>query len=220
MKTVLQIAATLALISAAVLLMALASAVAHLEPEFQMTLRGVHASANETALTMRNVREATLEWKKASQAQAANATETTARLAENLRHLDAFLKHTDRQLNEVVLPQLAAAVAHQDAQLTATQTQARASLEQFSRDSATTLDQSKLLLSQMSQDATDPAIHLSLQHIEALTANAAGTAKNLQDTTAVLEKYTERLTKPASMLKQIALGALQYGFQLRGLLGL
>lgn len=82
------------------------------------------------------------------------------------------------------------------------------------------LEQTTNLISKLSQDAADPAIQASLRNIELTTANTAATTKNLQDTTVVLEDYAKRLTKPASMLKQVALGALQVGYQLRGLLGL
>lgn len=220
MKKILLFTATLMLGAAFWLCIEMTVTIQELRPQIAETLRGLHASANETALTMRNVREATGEWKKASQAQAANSTAATKELRKDLGDLSALIEHTDRQLNGLVLPQITNLVAHQDASLDDMERQVSIATSKFSRDSSAMLEQTTNLISKLSQDAADPAIQASLRNIELTTANTAATTKNLQDTTVVLEDYAKRLTKPASMLKQVALGALQVGYQLRGLLGL
>lgn len=220
MKKILLFTATLVLGAAFWLCIEITVTIQELRPQVAETLRGLHASANETALTMRNVREATGEWKKASQAQIIYSTDAARMLRKDLGDFDAFIEHTDRQVNGMVLPQLTNLLVHQDASLDDMERQVSIATSKFSRDSSAMLEQTTNLISKLSQDAADPAIQASLRNIELTTANTAATTKNLQDTTVVLEDYAKRLTKPASMLKQVALGALQVGYQLRGLLGL
>jgi hypothetical protein len=205
MKLALHLAGILALLSVGWLCLTLSATVQRLEPQVSMTLRGLHASANETALTMKNVREGTLEWKKASQAQALYSTEAAAQLKRDLVDIDALVKRTDAQLNDGVLPDLAHAVTHQDAELAATQAQVRITLFNFSRDSSATLAQSKNLLDQLDQDASDPAIHSSLEQIQLVTTNVAGTSKDLKD---VADKFRNDYLKPQKfaweLLKSLA----------------
>jgi hypothetical protein len=64
-------------------------------------------------------------------------------------------------------------VKAQNTSLLDTQTQIRTSLFQFSRDSSATLDQSKTLFFQLSQDASDPSIPKSFANFEQTTRNTA-----------------------------------------------
>jgi hypothetical protein len=192
----------------------------HVDVKLAHTIELADRTIAETGEAMTNVRDASRAWNKNSAAQAQAILATERKAQRSMGDLDDFIEHADRQFNGMVLPQLSNLVAHQDASLDDMEKQVSIATSKFSRDSSAMLEQTTTLISKLSQDAADPAIQASLKNIEITTANTAATTKNLQDTTVVLENYAKRLTKPASMLKQVALGALQVGFQLRGLLGL
>ena len=201
MKPLLQASAAAALISVTVFALTLTVAVEHIQPQVLMTLRGLHASANETALTMRNLRDATAEWKEASK----RSTEVELQAKADLVKFGAFVDHTDFELNSQVLPGLRGAIAANSDQLVGLEKTSAETLQQFSRDSSATLAQSKSLLDQLNQDASDPAIHSTLEHVDATTANIAGTSKDLKD---VADKFRNDYLKPQKfaweLLKQLA----------------
>jgi hypothetical protein len=93
----------------------------------------------------------------------------------------------------------------QNSSMLETQAQLRATLFNFSRDSSATLAQSKNLLDQLNQDAADPAIHSSLEQIQLVTTNVAGTSKDLKD---VADKFRNDYLKPQKfaweLLKSLA----------------
>lgn len=96
-------------------------------------------------------------------------------------------------------------VKAQNTSLLDTQTQLRTSLSQFSRDSSATLAQSKSLLDQLNQDASNPAIPSTLQHVDETAAHVAGASKNVEDVT---EKFRNDYLKPQKfaweLLKSLA----------------
>lgn len=124
------------------------------------------------------------------------------------RDLKSGLFGQARQLlgaSDQLLADSDATVKAQNDSLLETQAQLRTSLATFSRDSSVTLDHSKNLLDQLSQDAQDPAIQASLQHVALATDNIAGTTKDLKD---VADKFRSDYLKPQKfaweLLKSLA----------------
>jgi len=220
MSRALQLAKIAALACLCTLLLSLTIAVRSITPKVTYTLENANRTIRETAQTVANIRHATEEWEKASQAQAATATKTEERAAKSLADLDALIQHTDSELNRQVLPALRAAIAANSDQLAGLENQTNESMQHIAADADTITQQTALVMQAAAKDLSDPSIQASLKNTEATTANMAAATASLDRTTQNLEQYARRLTKPASMLKQIALGALQVGYQLRGLLGL
>src|SRR6267378_3288410 len=67
-------------------------------PTIQTTLRDAHVIILEAGLTLKNLREASEEWKKASQAQAQQTTSAMSRVSAAAEGLSSFISSTDRSI--------------------------------------------------------------------------------------------------------------------------
>jgi len=196
MKKALEIAAVLTLSTVMALMLALTLAVHHLDRELGMTMRAIHASADETALTMRNLRNATATWKEASE----RSIDMEVQAKADLETFQTLVGHTDFELNQQVLPRLRAAIAANSAQLVELEKTSTVTLTEFSQNSTATLRQSQGLLASLNRTSNDPMIAATLHNVEVLTssldetsANLAGTSKDLED---VADKFRETYLKP------------------------
>jgi hypothetical protein len=174
-----------------------------LRPTIKTTARDLHATILEAGLTLRNVREASAEWKRASQ----NSTATAQHADAVIRDLDKFIKRTDFQLNSQVLPKLGTAIEANSTQLL--------ELEKASRDAIAESNTAMIHITAMIDTArlqlTDPAIAQSLQNIETTSAHLSESSdeatRAITDLRLMADKLRETYLKPVNawwaVLKEI-----------------
>ena len=146
-----------------------------LQPVAESELRAVHATTLEAGLTLKNIREASAEWKKASQAQ---AQQSTALLAESHQTLASIQRVAD-SLDATVIPAITFAVSEQNQSLLETQAKLRANLDAMQQATA----QLQQTLASANSVIGDPALKQSIDNLQAASAQTAAAMQNLAAST-------------------------------------
>lgn len=220
MKTVIDIAHALAWLSAAVALLCVSYAVLALRIDATNVLNESHRALLEIALTAKNTREASDQWKQASQKEIEYFTETTYQARRALGAVGDLAHNTDAQLNGAVgiLPTFRIAVAAQNENFGILTSQVGTSIKQVAANIQDTTAHTDELLSASAAIAGSPAIGESLQHVDASTANMQEATASVERSVKLIEVATARATKPAAWWKTIFTFVLDAGSKARILL--
>lgn len=174
MKLLIQLLQVVALLLVIALLGGLIYEGLRLQPTLETTARDLHVTVLEAGLTLKNIREATAEWKKASDAQikqsSAVLTETTATLASvqnGVTHLDASLTTLVNRSSE--------AIDQQNQSLLQTQAKLRDNLDQMQKAT----EQLQASIASANLVLANPSIPRSLGNIDRATAQMADSMTNL-----------------------------------------
>jgi uncharacterized protein len=169
------------------------------EPSAETTLRDMHVTVLEAGLTLKNLREATQAWRDSSDAQIKASKELLARGNKSLTSLDVMIKNTDKNLNQLLLPEIAGAVERQDKSLLLIEDRLSVSVAEMTR---ATIALEKTL-SDADKIVTDPKItEASMQLAEAskeLTASLEETHKAVTDVRLIADKARETYLKPVNI---------------------
>lgn len=215
MKTILQASGVVALLAFTVLVVSLTVAVWHVDAQVgvlgnqvSLTLRGLHASANETALTMHNLREATAVWKEASK----RSIDVEVQAKADLVRFENLIRHTDFQLNEQVLPQIKKTIEENSTQLIELEKTTSESVVKITANSDTLTKQASIVMTAAADNLTDPNIKATLQNVKDTSDSTAIASKeiaaSLTDVRQMADKARETYLKPVnlwwSLVKQFA----------------
>lgn len=205
MKLALQLVGILALAVLCVLMGEMAWTTHRIRPKLEVTISNIDRTVIIVGVAATHFEKASAVWEASSKQQAEETTAAMRSISSTAVAYGDLARKTNLSLNTQIFPALMATINSQDSQLTETQTQLRTTLSQFSRDSSATLAQSKSFLDQLSQDASDPAIHSTLVNVDATATNIAGTSKDVKD---VADKFRNDYLKPQKfaweLLKSLA----------------
>jgi hypothetical protein len=170
---------------------------------FATTLRDLHVTILEAGLTLKNLREASETWKKASQEQADNSTKATARVSAAAEQLSLFVSNTDRSVNASLLPAMTQAISQQNAALLASQE----ALQENLKAMLLATQQLQKTLADADTRISDPAIQKSIDNLAAATqqatlamTNVAGITKDGKD---VADKFRNDYMHPSRFAWQL-----------------
>ena len=194
-----------ALLSVTVLTSQLIAELRRLQPSIESSLRDSHATILEAGLTLKNVREASDEWKNASKAQAQQSTEVLADTRKTLERLRLFIAHADGDTGQF-LAAAAGAVEHQDGELSFTQAQFRQNLVELQK-ATVSLD---MAIEDVDRTIADPKIRETIAHLDdssaELNRSMAQLTKLLDDSDAtaadvrrVADKVADEYTKTRNL---------------------
>lgn len=169
-----------------------------LRPKLLVTVSNVDRAVIALGAAASNVEQGAREWKKASSAQAQQATNTETQAAQSLLDLDAMIRRTNRSVNDELAPKLSAAV---DGSVVLIR-QATADLDtttQRAADSFIALDR---VLSSAASTVGDPHIREAIERldeaaagVDVSTQHLAGVTKDVQ---IVADKFKDDYVKPAN----------------------
>lgn len=169
-----------------------------LRPKLLLTVSNVDRAVIALGAAASNVEQGAREWKKASSAQAQQATETEKQAAKSLRDLDAMILRTDRSVNDELAPKLSAA-AEGSVVLLRQATIDLDSTAQRAADSFIALDS---VLSSAASTVADPHIREAIERldeaaagVDVSTQHLAGVTKDVQ---IVADKFKDDYVKPAN----------------------
>jgi hypothetical protein len=184
-------------------------------PVIKTTLRDAHITVLEIGLSAKNLREASAEWKKASEAQAQQATETERQAAKSLRDLDAMIQRTDRSVNDELVPRLVAA-AEAAGNLT---NSAASGLQDTVEGLRPTLGNLARASTAAADTLSDPHIGNALRNLDATSVAVAGAAHHVEGVTEDMQQVANRFRddylKPANRAWATVKAILGLGSQSR-----
>jgi hypothetical protein len=168
----------------------------------EATVRDTHVTILEAGLTLKNLREASEEWKKSSSAQAAYATAAAKQIQADLITANRLLGDIDAQV-----PRFSDLVVHADgaivqasAQLTATAQGMQPVLAGLANDA-----------DELGQTLGDPAIKSTLENLNVASFELAESSKHLttmlesgQATAADVQKVADKVAYEYTRTKNLA----------------
>lgn len=179
------------------------------------TLRDFHVTVLEAGLTLKNIREATAEWKKASQAQAAESTAILSASKGALDRIQTLVARTDFNLNDALIPQLSADLKQQNEALLEGQAKLRGNLDQMQQATV----QLQTTLASANAVIADPAIKQSILNLEKATEQTTVAVTHLAGITDAGEQtaryYQKKLTTPQGFFKTLLQFVLDAGSKAR-----
>ena len=198
MVALLKILQALALLALIGLLSFVVVILYELRPTLESTLRDTHVTVLEIGLSAKNLREASAEWKRASAAQAQQATETEKQAAKSLRDLDAMIRRTDGSVNDDFLPKASAALQR------TSELQQRASddLDLATQRTLPALDNLGKATASAADLFADPHIRESLVRLDEASTGVAISTQQLAlattDVRLIADKFRDDYLKPAN----------------------
>ena len=217
MKSLLQLAATLTLLTLGVCVAVLtrdahrlaadsSALIGHGQrslAELDVTLVELDRTAESAQGVLGEVQATAQNLKLSSAAETAYWNATAKQTALAARDLRQLIARTDRELNDKFLPDL-------DTQVSQTSGAAQLSLKALTHSADTlTFQLQDPEISQMAEH-----LNLAAGSIADAAASTASATKHLDASTADVEQAVHRLTRPPSMLKQIGMGILDVGAKL------
>jgi len=204
-QRILDVLTAAALLSLTSLCIILIVAVHELRPSAESTLRDAHVTVLEAGLTLKNVREASEEWKKASAAQAKQSTEVLADTRKTLERLRLFADHTDLG-TQALLATARDAISNQNGELGYTQAQFRANLVEMQKATVALT----LAIKDVDGTIADPKIKETIAHLDDSSAELSRSmvelTKLLNDSSAtaadvrrVADKVADEYTKTRNL---------------------
>jgi hypothetical protein len=185
------------------------------KPTIETTLRDTHVTILEAGLTLKNLREASEEWKQASKDQASATTQAMYDVSAAANKLTIFVSRTDDSVNSKIIPKLSMALEQQNSALLQSQSDLQANLAQMLQAT----QQLQQTLSDADAVIADPKIKESLDHLATATENASEAMHHVSGITEAGENtaryYEHRLTSPQSFFKTLLEAMLQLGSQAR-----
>jgi hypothetical protein len=182
------------------------------------TMRDLHVTVIEAGLTLKNLREASLEWKKASQTQSQQTTQAMSGVSAAASKLTSFVARTDESINSQIIPRLSTVLEQQSLALLQTQLDLQANLKEI----LVTTQQLQKTLADADAQLASPAIQKTLDNLSVASENMSEATGHLANITADGEKtadyYAKRLMTPQSFIKTVALTVLRLGSEARLLL--
>jgi len=173
----------------------------HQRPAFESDVRRASALIGRAEETMKNFKEATTEWKNASQKQSESATRALSSTRETLASLNSLVKRTDASLNESVLPSLASAVTSQNQALLTTQADLQAELSLMAQATA----EAQKVLADADAQISSPDVKIALDNFAAssqnLSAATAEGAASMKDVHLALDYEIKQLEAPVTKAK-------------------
>jgi hypothetical protein len=167
------------------------------------TLRDLHVTILEAGLTLKNLREASETWKKASQEQAANSTKATASVNAAAERLSLFVSNTDRSVNVSLLPAMTEAINRQNAALLLSQ----GALQENLKEMLLATRALQKTLADADAAISSPDIQRSLDNLAAATSqatvamtNVAGITKDGKD---IADQFRSTYLHPSKFAWQL-----------------
>jgi hypothetical protein len=210
MKTVLQGAASVALLALAICAIVITRDVHNVAMQTAHTLEGVNpiltdlrARSQQLAGAIDHVTAATSQLELASQEERTYWNKTSQESAKGMRDLRQLTARLDRSVNDHLIPDL-------DRGVLSTTVDMQNVLASFQHTSET-----------LTARLNDPAISQIAEHVDAAAAGLELSSKNVADGTAHLDHATadietavHRLTRPPSLAKRIGMALLDVGAKL------
>lgn len=205
MALALQIVKLAALTVLTVILVMVALFIPRLTSKVDYTIDNANRAIRESAETAANLRHATAEWERASQAQAVNATAASLAAKKSFEDFDAMVRRTDFQLNEQVLPQIGQAIATNSAQLVELQKTSTESFGRIANDADQLTADANEAMTAATRHLEDPTIDGALKNLEKTSAETAATATDIRQ---VADKIRADYLHPSkflwSLVKELA----------------
>jgi len=188
----------LCLLSALALTASLTYFAWRLEPKVEMTLRAVHAAADESALTAQNIRETSAIWKKASADQSSAITSAARGVTAAARQLSASASGVE-QSSTAFLSELTQDAHEQNTALLANQRQLQTNLREIQGATG----ELRQTLQDADRQINDPAIGETLASLKSASQSASAgldeANKSLTDVHQIADKARETYLKPINL---------------------
>lgn len=156
--------------------------------------------------------------RRAALAQETNADATGKNVAETT-HQAALLIADSRvavaKLNNDVLPQLTASLAHTDEDMAKVATEAAKTLQGLSERAGPVLDNAALATKNLAELTGDPAFRETAKNMQAASASLAGTSANVDATSKDVAEVVHRMTRPKAWFKQLGSWVLDTAYKFK-----
>lgn len=176
-------------------------------PSVQPLVRDTHTAVIEAALTLKNLREASATWKKASEEQARETTLAMSNVTAAAEKFSGLISRTDNSLNSRLLPALTKLAEDQNAALLKSQAALQVNLAEMSQAT----QQAQKVLDDADAQIASPQVKLTLDNVAASSENLAKATADASATIASVRQGVEyevhEITKPVSAVKKVVLFA-------------